>query len=207
VGLGANDIRTVKKLLVIGLGESCNFGDTINPVKQGAAKLEVAGSLPVFDNSDGTIIWEYQYKPVLTSNDSRMYSWATVDDGSFGTFHVASPGHVVCHHQWVNGVEYTDAADHGHAILNLSGQTAVSALPTTTISFGLEFAEMPTVFVCGSAGSTNPSPGRAQVNQQYFVKEVTTKDFQVKQSTGYLPQGGSGSTIMWWACGHYARGL
>lgn len=207
VGLGANDIRLAKKTLILGMSETCNFGDTINPIKMGAAKLQTAGAFPLFDDSDGTIIWEYQYKPILTSTDSRVYSWATLADGSSGTFMALTPGHIACHHIFVESAEADGPHAHHHTILEQFGETAPGALPTVTVTFPIEYAEKPMVFACTSTGSTNPSAGEAQLNNSAFVKEVTTKDAQLKVDYAYLPQGGSNVTVMWWAVGHVEEAI
>lgn len=209
VGLGAGDVRRVKKVLTVGLGQSANFMDRVNPVKQGAAPVETKAGLPLFDSSDATIVWQYQYKPVIDSQTSRMYSWASVGAaGGFssqGTFVTNGPAFIDQRVLSRNGSEVTQP-DHVTWV-ELYGSVSYTTTGTQGVSFGLtaspsgfQFEGIPAVFLTTSTGS---APGPALTRKPVHLSEVSVGGFTFTQSSGGMTT--SDTTVLWWAYG-YTKG-
>lgn len=208
VGLAASDLRKVKKTLQTGMEQSCNFGDQVNPVLPGASSLQTKAGVPFFDASDTTIVWEYQYKPVMDSTTSRLHSWASVAAaGGFnsqGTFITNGPGFVDFRHQWVNGSEVS--VEESVTWVDLHGSVYYGATTAQTVSFGnnsatgFYFEEPPMVFVCQSMISSIAD----LAHKPLHVTEITKTGFTFRGASGQMTA--SNNTCEWWAFG-YTKGV
>jgi hypothetical protein len=193
VGLAAADLRSLKNQLQVGCEESMNFMDTINPLKPGAARPTTSTNALLFDDSKATTRWESPNMPVIRSDTSRMYSYASIGEilgntSSF-TYLLGTPG--LQEHYSTQGAEVT--------WVERSDTTAIAAEGAYNVSYGMEFDGIPFLHVSLGYGA----PPANQAPQCVWLSTVTPGGFYCKVSN----VAASATTLTWTSMGTVTSGV
>jgi len=194
VGLGAGDVRYLKRQLQTGLEARGQFQNVNSPVQQGAAKLATSTTTFIYDDSKATTVWQYENLPVLRSDTSRMYSYVSYAVLPPGTnskvsYLVATPGFA------------EHATDYGETItwVERSDTTGIATEGLYTTSFGTTYDGVPTVY-------TTVSYAAAPVTlaaQNVWISAVTSGGFTYRVSDVLA----SAMTLTWVSLGTMTRGI
>lgn len=148
VGLGAGDVRFLKQQVQTGLEAHGQFLNVDSPVQMGAAKSLTTTTALLFDDSKATIVWQYENVPIIRSDTSRMYSYASISGvgGAYSscTFLLGTPGYEEVHNTAPTTATWVERSDW----------TAIAADGTHRTSFGTVYDGVPSVFLTVSYGSS-----------------------------------------------------